>query len=236
MSVTTEYNHTDLQQPFIEKVVEVEDWFAQHDIEHRVIGSLATSAYLGTPVNFNRPPSSHPEERVPDIDVIVPRKALPAVREYREQLLESEFPISLGLSFPSRFVDMRPNEASSYLTGHKHNFEVPSETFQPVTKELMGVDIMVPTVDTLYYTHLMVGLIRKKDQAKVADLKNMVAANVHAHGDQYQNFENFVRQRENPKGLDRLEALYRRSVADKPQLDKRIQQAAKPLASLLRLR
>lgn len=89
LEICTPVNDTDngLRQHFLDGLVELQDMFESRGVEYRIIGSLATSAYTEDPgscsLDFNRKGAVKLDQRVPDIDLIVPRSELPIVREFR---------------------------------------------------------------------------------------------------------------------------------------------------------
>lgn len=228
-----------LRESFAENLTEVESWFTRKGIEHRVIGSLATSAYVdgpeGTGLNFCRPHTVQPQDRVPDIDIIVPRADLPEVRRYRQQLLQSESPVGLGLSFPSRFVDYRPDREDSFLVAGRESLAVPSSTFEAVNKPLLTTELTTISPATLYYTHLMVGIIREKDAAKVQALEPIAKR----HGSDEPDYDNFkayaAKKSASPDVVDEIKK-YIGHVESHPVVGKTFQRLTLAAASLLRLR
>lgn len=223
------------QQNFTEKLAEVQEWLTDRSIEYRIIGSAATAAYLDPDaawaLNLNRSNVSSPADRIPDIDLIVPRDKLPIVRKYREAQLEATLPVNIGLSFPSRFIDLRPGQETSFLTSSKRRFPIETNTLQPEDKKLLNQDILVPNATTLYYTYLMVsGDIRPKYRAKASMLRQLADPGQTS----YINYARMIDHRRNhPNLMGRVERYHSQFGDQHPDFAKRIHKAALPLASLI---
>ncbi len=80
---------------------------------------------------FGRPEAFGAVQRCPDIDVLVPRAALDAVREYVRAARSGPFPVAIDASGAACFIDLRPGSEQSYLTHRRLRFPVPSDLFAP---------------------------------------------------------------------------------------------------------
>jgi hypothetical protein len=232
MAIKTQQTNRD---GFLESFENVTEWFEIKGIEYRLMGSIATSAYIDSPdhesVKFDRP-ALRPEESVPDIDVIVPRGDLPEVRKYRESLLAQPFPVALGLSFSSRFIDMRPRNDTSYLTSSERVFGVPSAAFEPVEKSFYDVAFKSLPAATLGYTYTMVGYSRHEDVPRQKALLKL-ASELDESVD-YSNFQEFAEYRRENMGL--VEYVGNRVLAGLKQYPKAgtvIKRGLLPLADAL---
>lgn len=158
---------------FLDQLAGVQETFREKGIDYRIIGSLASHAFLGSDgaegvpsLNFNREGAATPDQRVPDIDLIVPRDDLPVAREMRKKLIESSFPVKLGLANPTTEIDFLPKEDASLLTHKDMALPVSNELFRSETVPLHGVDIQTVPLDTLIHTFgTFGGKIRHKDVA-----------------------------------------------------------------------
>jgi hypothetical protein len=163
---TTEHN----QQIFLDDLALTQEWFDAKGIDYRVVGSVAASAYLDPPghtsLDFDRQGASTASQRVPDIDLIVSRKDLPEVREYRDRLKG----VKLGLALPTRFIDFRPQREISYLTHNRKKFPIKSNVFNATHEEFLGVPITTLSPASLVHTYFS---IRERDRAKVSGLKRL---------------------------------------------------------------
>lgn len=163
---------------FLDQLADVQDTFHEKGIDYRIVGSLASHAFLGAngvegvpPLDFNRKGAATPDQRVPDIDLIVPRDDLPGAREIRKKLLESSFPIKLGLANPTTEIDFLPEEEASFLTHKDIALPVSSELFRSETVPLHGVDLQTIPLDTLVHTFgTFGGKIREKDMPIISAL------------------------------------------------------------------
>jgi hypothetical protein len=90
-------------------------------------------------------------QRCPDIDVLVPRAALDAVREYARAARSGPFPVAIDASGAACFIDLRPGSEQSYLTHRRLRFPVPSDLFAPQPAWLAGVEIT--TIDPMVLLH-----------------------------------------------------------------------------------
>lgn len=234
MSIAHDTEISNLQQNFSEKLHEIQEWLKDKSIPYAVIGSVATAAYVDKEgswaLNFDRPYATSPEDRIPDIDVIVPRDSLSALRQYRETQLASTFPVSIGLSFPSRFIDMRPDESISYLTSGRKNFSIRTETLSPQPETVIGEDVLVPNVNTLYYIHHMIGRMRPSDKLKVEALSKYI--DVDTEG--YESYKQMLRHRqEHPGIVSRIGRAQRHLSDTHPFIAQKIHNAALPVANLI---
>lgn len=234
MSISHSPEQTYLQEQFSEKLTEVQEWLQDRSIPYSVIGSVATAAHIDPEanwaLNFHRPHATTPQERIPDIDLVVPRSSLAALRAYRETQLASDHPVSIGLSFPSRFIDMRPDESTSYLTSGKQRFPVKTETLKPQIETVLGRDVSVPDVTTLYYIHHMVGAMRPSDKIKVVALEGSIDET----NSNYDNYRHMTQhRREHPGLVGRIDRTHARLTYTHPLVAQRIHKAALPVANLL---
>ncbi len=94
---------------------------------------MAASAWIdyGASLNFNRPGARDPAERVPDIDLLVPRASLTAVKPYASVSRRAEFPVSIDTFWSECWIDFRPGAERSYLTHRRVRLPVRTELFSP---------------------------------------------------------------------------------------------------------
>lgn len=171
MSRLRTLNSEQQKDAFLTTLADVQAEFQQKGIEYRIIGSLASHAYLDpipgaiAPLNYNRAGAATADQRVPDIDLIVPRADLAGAREIRAHTLHADQPVKLGLANPTTDIDFRPDEEVSYLT-HKHiALPVDNELLRAETDlSLEGTPIQTIPLETLIHTYgTFGGHIRQKD-------------------------------------------------------------------------
>lgn len=155
---------------FLDTLAEVQDEFDQKGIDYRIIGSLASHAYLDAnhndipPLNFNRKGAATPDQQVPDIDLIVPRADLAGAREVRTKALTKVQPVKLGLANPTTEIDFRPDEDTSFLTHKDVILPVDSDLFSAEEAKLEQVPIQTVPINTLVHTFgTFGGRVRQKD-------------------------------------------------------------------------
>lgn len=163
------YQDLQYRQSFLDSLTSTQEWLNKKGIEYRIIGSVAASAYLDpaghSSLNFNRPGARSMAERVPDIDLIVPRGDLPEARKYRDRLTD----IKLGLALPTRYIDFRPEDETSYLTHNNRAFPFKTTVLDASHQELLGVPITTLSPAALVNTYFT---IRERDRSKVKGLSN----------------------------------------------------------------
>jgi hypothetical protein len=168
-------------------------------INYRIIGSLATHAHLGNrssvsipPLDYNRPGAATADQSIPDIDIIVPRVDLPAARQIRQDVLDTEFPVKIGLAVPTTEIDFLPDESASFLTHKNLRVPVSTELFHAEMVSLDGVDIQTIPLDTLFHTYgTFGGMIRHKDLPLLREL----AKNNPESSEDTQQFHTYQRAR-----------------------------------------
>jgi len=101
---------------------------------------VSTAGHGVAPV-FGRLEAFGAVQRCPDIDVLVPRAVLDAVREYARAARSGPFPVRIDASGAACFIDLRPRSEQSYLTHRRLRFPVPSDLFAPQPTWLEGVEI-----------------------------------------------------------------------------------------------
>jgi hypothetical protein len=74
----------EVQRQFLEKLAGLEQRLREEEIPYALFGSLAASAYIdeGRLLDFHRQHAHDPTERVPDIDLLVPRDSLDRIKPY----------------------------------------------------------------------------------------------------------------------------------------------------------
>ena len=106
-----------VQQQFFRELAAAELWLSGESIPHALVGSLACWAHAGQAVApvFGRPEAFSAVQRYPDIDVLVPRAALNAVRKYARAARNGPFPVAIDVSGAACFIDLRPDCEQSHL-------------------------------------------------------------------------------------------------------------------------
>jgi hypothetical protein len=168
-----------VREAFLGSLARLETWLKDEVVPHVIIGSLAVSAYVdqGASADFDRPHARDEAERMPDIDLLVPRDSLPRVKAYAEMLRHSDRPVKVDTFASEWDVDFRPDADTSYLTHRKLRFPVSTELFAPRRAVFLGQEIT--TVDPRTLLHLfgtVGGVIRKKDVAKIEALAGAIGS------------------------------------------------------------
>lgn len=167
----------DRQAAFIAALALLGQWLDSERIPYAIFGSVAASAWTdrGASLDFDRPGARDPAERIPDIDLLVPRASLQAVRAYARVARAGTFPVSIDTFWSECWIDFRPGQATSYLTHRCVQFPVPTVLFEPCTASLSGLDITV--LDPLILLHLygVTGVTRRKDLPRITALAAMTA-------------------------------------------------------------
>lgn len=203
MLADTQQNLTvaDRQQLFAMRLREVQAWLQERKIDYRVIGSVATSAYLDDGVtsslNFSRK-ALNLHQRIPDIDLIIAKTDIPVVQEYQRELEQDPFfPITLEVLVPQCHIDWRPDEQASYLIHKELYVPAQSSVFNPVEQRFLGTHIV--TVDAMTLFHIYVvsgGILRHKDWHGALGLARLVREGKTCHTeDEYRPFHQFLRLR-----------------------------------------
>lgn len=148
-----------VQERFLRELAAAELWLRGEGIPHVLVGSLACWAHAGhgvAPV-FGLPEAFGAAQRCPDIDVLVPRAALDAVREYARAARNGPFPVAIDASGAACFIDLRPGSDQSYLTHRRLRFPVPSDLFAPQPAWLEGIEITTIDPRVLLHTFGTIG-------------------------------------------------------------------------------
>lgn len=177
-------NHSSAQyeqqrEAFLGQLNAAQERLRERGVDFRVIGSVASHAYLQElggdnalpPLDYDRPGAATLDQRVPDIDMIVPRQDLSVARELRTQLGESDFPVKLGFAASTTEIDFRPGETHSYLTHKDIRVLVDNELLDVRTPTLDGVAVQTLPLDTLTHTYgVFGGKVRRKDMPVMKEL------------------------------------------------------------------
>lgn len=200
----TSREHVTNKNDFLDQLAATQERLVKDEVDYRIVGSLATQAYLEeagqqiAPLDFDREGAYTPDQRVPDIDIVVPRHDLEKARRIREDLLRSAFPIKMGLALPSGEIDFRPDEESSYLTHGDMAMAVRNELLAQRYTSYAGVPIQTVAPDTLLHTYgSFGGKVRAKDIARIKSLAALTsgAENSRPHVE-FEPFHDFLRYRQ----------------------------------------
>ena len=112
----------DRRQSFLACLAQLEQWLASQHIPYAVFGSVAATAWTdhGASLDFDRPGAHHPAERIPDVDLLVPRASLDMVKHYTCMARCGEFPVSIDTFWSECWIDFRPESQLSYLTHRRY--------------------------------------------------------------------------------------------------------------------
>jgi hypothetical protein len=169
---TTAPGSADRQQAFLAALADLDQWLTGHLIPYAIFGSVAASAWTdqGASLDFDRPGARDPAERIPDIDLLVPRVSLPAVRAYARAARSATFPVSIDTFWSACWIDFRPGQDTSYLTHRRVRLPVRTIVFTPCTASLFGHDVTVLDPLTLLHLYGTVGVTRRKDTPRITAL------------------------------------------------------------------
>lgn len=169
-----------IQKRFVQKLKEVQEWLQSESIEYRVLGSVATSAFLdakGTSsLDFSRRGAYGAYQCMPDVDMVVPMNDYPRVKAYRDRLeRDINFPIGIGILPSVCHFDFRPKEKTSYITHRDLFVPFPTELFTPVSVEFLGEPLVTVDPRMLFHTYVtMGGILRDKDWPKAMNLARFI--------------------------------------------------------------
>ena len=144
-----------------------------------IIGSVAVAAHTdhGASLDLNRAHAFDDTQRLPDIDLLVPREAIPRVQDYAAQARAASVPLKVDTAGAQLYIDYRPHEPYSYLTHRNLNFPVRSELFAPQTAVLFSHPIKTLDPHTLLHTFGTIGgVVRKKDVPKMEALSAAIVS------------------------------------------------------------
>ncbi len=162
----------DRRQSFLACLAQLEHWLASQQIPYAVFCSVAAAAWTdrGVSLDFDRPGARHPSERIPDIDLIVPRNSLASVDGYARVARRGGFPVSIDTFWSECWIDFRPGSPFSYLTHREVRILVPTRLFTPSAAPLLGQQVAALDPCTLLHMYGAVGVARRKDVPRIAAL------------------------------------------------------------------
>jgi hypothetical protein len=172
-----------LKQDFSDRLGELQQDLDNLGVDFRIVGSLGTAAYLdpeGESINFDRPCAITADQKLPDVDIVVPRHQIETTRSYREQLInrQGSAAIKIGLAASSSTVDFRPGEETSYLTCKSVRVPFSTELFEPRNLRLMDGKVRTVDANTLFHTYQTFGgMLRPKDVPRALGLARLVRDN-----------------------------------------------------------
>jgi len=163
---------------FLACVARLQQWLDSEQISYAVFGSVATSAWTdqGASLDFDRPGAMDPVERIPDIDVLVPRAALDRVRSFARTARNGDFPVSIDTFWSECWIDFRPGSQFSYLTHGVVRIPVRTEVLAPSQAWLLGQQVAVVDPRTLLHMYGVAGVARRKDRPRIAALAGALAS------------------------------------------------------------
>lgn len=233
------------KEAYLEKLDEVQDRFEREGIESRVIGSLAVHGHLATAgvefreLDFDRPGSYTADQRVPDIDLIVPREHLETSSRIRTEALSGKQPVKLGLAIPTSTIDYRPYSDVSELQCKDISVEFPSQLFDVHEVEYHGHAIRTLGATALLHTFVTAGgIARHKDLAMMREMIKLSNSEPDRQHDQYDPFHNFISQRNHKYPNVRLQSRLTEGIFGQmsPAVKNRTMHQALKVADWLKLR
>ena len=168
----------DWRSSFPARLAGLEQWLANDQIPYAVFGSVAAAAWTdqGMSLDFDRPGARDPAERIPDIDLLVPRSSLDKVKRYARAARCSEFPVSIDTFWSECWIDFRPGSQFSFLTHHTVRIPVLTELFAPSLAPLLGQEVSAVDPRTLLHIYAAVGVARRKDVPRTTALTDALAS------------------------------------------------------------
>lgn len=184
------------RQVFGENLLKLQETLSGRGIDYRIIGSIGAQALLGDSVGrevqFDRPGAIKEFQKMPDIDLIVPRDKLEEVRQIREDMLEQGGP-KVGLANATAEIDFRPGEENSFLTHKGVAIPIRNELLKPEFGELDGIPVRTLSPDTLLQTYgTFGGIVRRKD---MANIRALVRAREGGKAEELEPFREFRKKR-----------------------------------------
>jgi len=167
------------KQEFLAALRRLDDWMDTWGVPYAIIGGVAVSAYVdgGESLDFDRDAAADPTQRIPDVDILVPRDRLSQVKDYADSSRRAELPLKIDTVGPEVYIDYRPDHERSYLTHRDLMFPVPSELFRPRTATLLGQPIETIDPRTLLHTFGTIGgVVRQKDVPKMVRLAEAIGS------------------------------------------------------------
>lgn len=163
---------------FLRRLARLEQWLAGQQIPYAIFGSLAATGWTdhGASLDFDRLGAHHPAERIPDVDLLVPRASLAKVVSYARTARRGEFPVSIDTFWSACWIDFRPESRLSYLTHRRVRVSVRTELFTPSAASLLGQEVAVLDPRTLLHMYGTVGVTRRKDEPRIAALAAALAS------------------------------------------------------------
>jgi hypothetical protein len=182
-------------QSFLACLAQLEQWLTRQQIPYAVFGSVAAAAWTdcGASLDFHRPGAHHPADRIPDIDLIVPRNSLDSVKAFARVARCGEFPVSIDTFWSECWIDFRPGSQLSYLTHREVRILVPTRLFAPSAAPLLGQEIAALDPCTLLHLYGAVGVARRKDVPRIAALTDALASGALASQFTNQDCQAFAR-------------------------------------------
>jgi hypothetical protein len=171
-------SRADTPRQYLDKLANLEQWLEDKQLPYALFGSLAASAYIdqGRSLDFNRPHAHEPTERVPDIDLLVPRASLERIKPYIDDVRHSDFPVKIDTFWAESWIDLRPDAEYSYLTHREVRLPVRTELFSPCKAQLLGQEITTLDPRTLLGLYGTVGVLRKQDVPRITGLIKAIAS------------------------------------------------------------
>ncbi|MGW7679570.1 hypothetical protein ACWGID_02445 [Kribbella sp. NPDC054772] len=167
------------RQEFLDALTRLGTWLGSEGIEYRIIGGLAVAAHIdeGRSLDFDRGGAANPTQRIPDVDLLVPRHRLTDVKSYAATARNGVPPFKVDTVAADVYVDFRPDREKSYLTHRQMMFPVPSRLFRSRTANLLGRPIETIDPRTLLHTFGTIGgVVRQKDVPKMIRLAEAIGS------------------------------------------------------------
>lgn len=169
----------DRKTPFVETLTRFQRWLDDANIPFVLLGSVPISAHVdaGASAVFDRPGAHAAWQRVPDIDLLTPRKHVERVQAHaRDVLGQQDFPVHVDIA--DGYIDYRPDEDRSYLTHAELRITLNNELLAPRQVPFLGTQIRTVDPRTLLHMFVTIGCtMRDKDKPKVVALAQAIRDN-----------------------------------------------------------
>ncbi|MGL5859197.1 MAG: hypothetical protein ACRC35_12495 [Angustibacter sp.] len=169
----------EVRAQFLARLTELQAWLRHQEIPYAIIGSVAVSAFVdaGASADFARSHAYHESQKIPDVDLLVPRSALERAQRYAAESKDAEFPVKIDTVAGECYIDYRPTQDRSYLTHGDLSFPVPSALFGPHQATFLGQEITTIDPRVLLHTFGTIGgVVRKKDVPKIVSLAGTIGS------------------------------------------------------------
>lgn len=184
--------HERLKSPENSDLQNIQGLLVKNNFDYRIIGDVAVNSYISNSSNQNK---------ISDIDIIIPRYDLRRISVFFDNGGENEYKGKAKIDFSGvNYIDFRPSEKLSYLTFKSLEVPVESALFKLTIQTINGVSINTISPRALFHTFAVIGgMLRPKDWKKILPLgryiKDFSDKSLFLESD-FDNFHLFLKLRE----------------------------------------